>query len=112
MYDIHAEAARSLGYTPSDPFVTHFSLDDIALVRSVFPTAECHRFPNAFVFPTTPAALRYYASGWIDRIREWSEDDSHRARLLPLMEQRIEAVIAREGVFRVPKDSGCFVADT
>lgn len=35
---------------------------------------------------------------------------SHRARLFPLVGAEIAALIAREGVFRVPKRLGCFVA--
>ena len=30
---------------------------------------------------------------------------------LALVEEQVEAIILREGVFRVPKDAGCFVAD-
>ena len=41
---------------------------------------------------------------------EREEDGSHREKLLSIMAARIQAIIEREGVFRVPKDAGCFVA--
>jgi SAM-dependent methyltransferase len=107
---LHVEVARELGYTPEGGPV-RFTLDHLDLVRTVFPAAERHVFRNAFVFPTAEAALAYYASGGVDGVRERAPDGSHRARLLPPMEARLRAIIAREGVFRDPKDNGCFVAD-
>ena len=41
---------------------------------------------------------------------EREEDGSHREKLLSIMAARIQAIIEREGVFRVSKDAGCFVA--
>ena len=49
------------------------------------------------------------APGLVDAITERGADGSHRGKLLPIMAARIEAIIEREGVFRVPKDAGCFV---
>lgn len=107
---LHFEAAQELGYTPEGGPV-RFTLDHLDLVRAVFPAAERHVFQNAFVFPTADAALAYYASGVVDGVRERTPDGRHRARLLPLVEARLRAVVAREGVFRDAKDNGCFVAD-
>lgn len=56
-------------------------------------------------------AVRYYASGSVDRIVERFPDGSHRARLLQLVRRGIEAIIDREGVFRDSKPTGCFVAE-
>ena len=109
--ELHARAARDLGYSAVENSVTgRFSLDDLPLVRSVFPTAECHALPNAFLFPTVDAALRYYASGRVDSIAERRPDGSHRPPLLARMGELIGEIIAREGVFRVPKGNGFFVA--
>ena len=79
-------------------------------MRSVFPTAERVVLPNAFLFPTADAALRFYATGRVDSIVERQLDGSHRPPLLERMGQLIGEIIAREGVFRVPKDNGFFVA--
>jgi SAM-dependent methyltransferase len=109
--DLHAEAARQLGLTPGEvPGHGRFSLDELPLVRSVFPTVELHRQPNAFVFPTVESALRYYASGRIDSVAERDADGAHRPALLARMAELIGAIVARDGVFRVPKDAGSFLA--
>ena len=108
--DLHDEIAGELGYTPTGNAAGRFTLDDLPLVQRVFGAAERHVVRNAFVFPTAEAALAYYASGQVDAIAERDAEGSHRERLLPLMGARIEGIIEREGVFRVPKDAGCFVA--
>lgn len=110
LFDVHAAAACELGYTPTEPAGAHFTLDDLDLVREVFPVAERHVRSDAFVFRDTDAALRFYATGRVDAIREWRGDGSHRARLLVAVGRRVTAAIAKEGAFRVPKDSGCFMA--
>ena len=106
----HDEVAGELGYTPTGNLAGRFTLDDLPLVQRVFAAAERHVVRDAFVFPTAEAALAYYASGPVDGVAERDADGSHRERLLPIMAARIEAIIEREGVFRVPKDTGCFVA--
>lgn len=109
--DLHAAVARDLGYAPSRPPDQRFSLDDVPLVHDVFPTAQRHVFPNAFVFPTAETALRYYGSGFVDDIEHPPSDGRHRDRLLRDVGARIEAIVRREGSFRVEKTVGCFVAD-
>lgn len=111
LHDLHDEAARELGYQPTAHAGHRFSLADLDVVRAVLPSAERVVRPNAFVFPTAATALAWYASGSIDNLVERPADGSHRPRLLGLLEPRIEAIIAREGVFRVQKDMGAFVAD-
>ncbi len=111
LHELHCQAAEALGFTPTPRVVNCFTLDDLPLVRSVFPAAERRILPNAFVFPSADGALRHYASGMIDAIRELPPDNSHRPKLLQLVEARIETIIKQEGVFRVPKDAGCFVAN-
>jgi ubiquinone/menaquinone biosynthesis C-methylase UbiE len=110
---LHREACRELGYTPSTPSSHRFSLDHLDLVREVFPNAERYVIPNAFVFRSSDAAaaaLQHYASATVDTLADRPQDNSHRPRLLALVESKIQAIIDRDGRFRVPKDAGCFVA--
>lgn len=109
LYAIHADAARALGYTPIEPR-GHFTLDDLDLVRSVFPTAERHVRPDAFVFRDAEAVLRFYATGRVEAIENRPGDGSHRPALLAAVGERVATILARDGVFRVPKNAGCFIA--
>ncbi len=109
--ELHARAARELGYRPASLFSSRFTLDDLPLVRSVFPTAQVYVREDAFLFPDVASALRYYASVGVDLIEDMPADGSHRTDLLRLVGEQIQEIIAREGVFRVPKSAGCFVAE-
>lgn len=111
LYELHADVARSFGYTPTAPAGSHFTLDHLDLVREVFPQAERHVRSDAFMFRNADVAVRFYATGRVDGIQEWRSDGGHRPKLLEAVRERVEAIIAEEGVFRVPKDSGCFVAE-
>jgi ubiquinone/menaquinone biosynthesis C-methylase UbiE len=106
---LHRSAAQRLGYRPGQRVTGRFHLGHLRLVRDVFPTAQRHVRADAFLFPSTDAALRYYGSGMVDAVLDPPAGGGHRARLLALMGDEIDAIIRREGVFRVPKDSGCFV---
>lgn len=108
--EIHARAAERLGYRPTGSVIDRFNLGHIDLVREVFPNAVRFVREDAFVFPTTEAALRYYASGAIDAVQDCPSDGSHRPRLLAAVGEQIERIIAAERVFRDPKEAGCFVA--
>ncbi len=110
LHDVHVEAARECGYVPGPLATFRFTLDDLPLVQEVFGSVRVERVENAFVFPTAEAALAYYASGKVDLIDDPPADASHRPVLLRAVQERIEAVIEREGVFRVSKSAGCFVA--
>ena len=89
---IHARAAQELGYTPAHSVIDRFNLDHIDVVREVFPTAVRFVREDAFVFPTTEAALRYYASGAIDALQDWPRDGSHRPRLLTAVGEQIQRI--------------------
>jgi SAM-dependent methyltransferase len=110
LHDVHVAAARACGYVPGPLATFPFTLDDLPLVRDVFPNARVDRMENAFVFPTAEAALAYYATGGVDLIEDPPADASHRGPLLHEAHERIQTVIDREGVFRVSKTAGCFVA--
>jgi len=106
---LHRTAAQRLGYQPVERVMGRFHLVHLPLVREAFPTAQCYVREDAFVFPSTDAALRYYGTGMVDAIVDPPADGTHRTRLPALLGDEIDAIIRREGVFRVSKDSGCFV---
>jgi ubiquinone/menaquinone biosynthesis C-methylase UbiE len=108
---LHQAAATSLGYVPTTGDGNRFTLDDLSLVRTVFPSAERHVQDNSLRFHHAEPVLRYYASGVVDRIQDRPTDGSHRARLLPLVQDGVEAILRREGVFDDPKPAGWFTAN-
>jgi len=110
LIDLHDAAARALGLATLPPVYERFHLGHLPLVQEVFPAAILKLRSDAFVFPDAPAALRYYASALIDHVEPLPRDGSHRARLLELVAPEIQKILDREGVFRVPKNAGCFVA--
>jgi SAM-dependent methyltransferase len=110
LHEVHVAAARACGYAPGTLATFPFTLDHLSLVREAFANVRIERMENAFVFPNADAALAYYASGMVDLIENAPADASHRAPLLRAARERIEAVIEREGIFRVSKTAGCFVA--
>jgi SAM-dependent methyltransferase len=108
---LHRAAAATLGYSTSPHDAARVTLDDLPLVRSAFPSAAVFVREDTFVFPESAPALRYYASGPIDWIEDRPADGGHREPLLREVGAAIEAIIARDGSFRVAKTAGCFVAD-
>ncbi len=110
LHEIHTAAARELGYEPVSVVSNRFNLDQhMGLLEEVFPRVERHVRHDAFVFPSAEPAVRYYASGPVDAIEDRPADGSHRERLIALVQAKLEAIIARDGEFRDPKDVGCFV---
>jgi ubiquinone/menaquinone biosynthesis C-methylase UbiE len=106
---LHREAAERLGYQPTGRVVDRFNMEHLDLVRTTFPTAQRYIREDAFLFPSTEVTLRYYGSGMIDAIENRPPDNGHRDPLLRLVGEGVEAIVAREGVFRDPKPAGCFV---
>lgn len=100
------EVAAEAG-VPGYPVVgLRFALEDVVLVREFFPSARVEIYEDAFRFPSPEPVLAYIGSMWVDLL-----DHKRRAAFLAGIEARVRAIIQREGVFRVPKRSGCFVAD-
>ena len=66
---------------------------------------------DALNFPSADPVMRYWHSFADDEAR----GDPAREALLPAfdeaMRRQIDAVIATEGVFRVAKTAGCFIAE-
>lgn len=104
---MHEEAALELGLNPNERSILRFTLDRLDLVRQVFPGARIELRRDAFVFRKSEPAIRYYASGMVHAV----EGAAPVAELVAGVRRRIDAVIAAEGVFRVPKDAGAFVVD-
>lgn len=110
LLQVHRAVAMRLGYQAVDRVTARFNLGHLALVQEAFPNAQAFVREDAFVFPTTEAALAYYASGIVDALDDAPTDASHRPRLEAEVGAAIESIIQREGAFRVPKNTGCFVA--
>lgn len=106
LWELRDAALAELGLAPQHGTGYWFAAEDIDLVASVFSDIRVELWNDAFVFPSAEPVLRYLASGPAGVARE---DD--RQRLFALLRPRIDAIVAREGVFRVPKGAGCFVVD-
>lgn len=112
LVDLHVQACEQVGLRPRrEGGPERFTLDHLDLVRSVFPGARVVIRDDEFVFPETEPVLRFYASFLVEYVLDAPADGSHRAPLIAAMRDLVDAVIAREGVLRVPKRTGCFVAD-
>lgn len=85
--------------------------DDLPLFQQVFPSAKRHVLQGTLVFNTPEPALRFYATNRIDALLNRPNDASHHARLLPVLRERIEAIINKKGAFVVSKSVGFFVAE-
>ncbi len=111
LIDLHDQMAKQLGYGATASVYSSFHLGHLPLVQEIFQSAKLKMRSDAFVFPDVPSALAYYASSLVDHIDPLPEDGSHRERLLQVMASEIQKIIDTEGVFRVPKNAGCFVAE-
>lgn len=111
LIDLHSAVAARLGYAPCPTLYENFHLGHLPLVREVFPSAKLKMRHDAFAFPDARSAVRYYASALLDHVEPRPPDDRHRRELLAAIVPEIEKIIGTEGVFRVPKSAGCFVAE-
>lgn len=106
LFDVYNEAAREQGAPDESSVGARFSFDDADLVREIFPSARIELYHDAFLFREAEPVLAYVASGGPSRLPA-----ELRARVLAGLERRLRPVFERDGVFRVPKTAGCFVAD-
>lgn len=81
-----------------------FGLEDLPVVQEIFPKARVEVYEDAFLFRNEEPLLAYIASMWVDL-----GTVDQRAQFLARLGDEVRKIIAREGVFRVPKRSGCFV---
>lgn len=106
LWSLRDAAVEKLGLQPQSSVGYYFAIEDVDLVARVFPTVRIEHWRDAFIFPGVEPVLRYLATG--PASVETAED---RERLFALLRPPIEEIIARDGVFRVPKSAGCFIAD-
>lgn len=106
LWEITDAIAADVGVPMYRTVALRFGLEDLPLVREVFPATRVETYEDAFLFPSPDPVLAYVASMWVD----FGAPD-RRAEFLVRLEQEVGAIIARDGVFRVPKRSGCFVAE-
>jgi SAM-dependent methyltransferase len=106
LWEMRNTALAELGLTPQHGTGYWFAAEDVELVASVFPGVRVELWNDAFVFPSSAPVLRYLATG-----PAGVADDEDRRRLFALLRPRIDAIVAREGAFRVPKGAGCIIAD-
>lgn len=106
LFEMADAVARELGVAGYQTVALRFGLEDVELIGSVFPSARIEVYEDALRFTSPEPVLAYVASMWIDYL-----DPERRAEYLRRLDIRVREVIAREGMFRVPKRSGCFVWD-
>lgn len=106
LFDLYNEAAREHNAPEEISVGARFSFDDADLVREIFPAARIELYHDAFVFREAEPVLAYVASGGPSHLPA-----EIRARVLAGLERRLRAIFEREGVLRVPKTAGCFIAD-
>jgi SAM-dependent methyltransferase len=99
MYEIAKLAAADLGRPDTLSRSSPFRLEDVERVREIFPDVRVEVFESAFRFPEAEPALEYWRS---------MRDDPD---LVAAMRPRIDEIIRKEGMFRVPLIAGCFVAE-
>ena len=100
---LHRAAAQRLGYQAIGPITGRFHLGHRSLVQAVFPSAQVHLREDAFLFPSTDAALRYYGTAMVDAIVDRPAGGEHRARLLALVGDEIDAIVRPRASFGSPK---------
>lgn len=106
LFDLYNEAAREQGAPEESSVGARFSFDDADLVREVFPSARIELYHDAFVFRDIEPVLAYVASAGPSQLPA-----EVRARVLAGLERRLRPIFERDGVFRVPKTAGCFIAE-
>ena len=104
-------ACRALGSAyvfPPSPVAGRFDLENgAAILAPVFPDVACYQHANALVFPDAEPAVAF-ASSW--QSLEQGDDLPDWGALMAQLRRQIEAKIAAEGAYRVPKTTGVFVA--
>lgn len=98
--DVTQVAAADIGYELKPTRPSPFTLEDVEPVAVVFPEADVRRLDNCLVFADPQPALDY--------LRSWIGPTGPLERAIGT---RISATIERDGAFRAPTISGCFVVD-
>lgn len=112
LWRMHRLAAGRAGFVASEELVDRrFTLAHVDLVRSVFKSARVYEHIDALVFKEPAPLLEYYGTFMVDHVAERPTDDSHRPRVMQAMHDVVAEEMGRNGVLRIPKRVGCFVAD-
>lgn len=106
LWQITDEIAADLRSPSYRTVALRFGLEDVDLVRGVFPDVRVDVYEDAFLFTDAEPVLAYVSSMWVD-----FASPEVRSQFLERLDRRVTALIDRDGVFRVPKTGGCFVAD-
>ena len=106
LFDLYNEVAREHDAPEESSVGARFSFDDADLVREVFPSARIELYHDAFLFREAEPVLAYVASAGPSRLPA-----DVRAPVLAGLERRLRPIFERDGVFRVTKTAGCFIAD-
>lgn len=106
LFALYNEAAREQGAPEESSVGARFSFDDADLVREVFPSVRIELYHDAFVFREVEPVLAYVASAGPSQLPA-----DVRARVLAGLERRLRPIFEQDGVFRVPKTAGCFIAE-
>jgi hypothetical protein len=119
MLALHAEGVRAVGL-PLDPgqadsVITRFNLENGRdYIAPYFPDVEVRRRVDALRIPTVEAFMRFYLSAWIYTGADGPDDPRVPPggwnALAAWVAARVGAVIACEGVFRMRKTAGAFIA--
>lgn len=106
LLELQNEIGRELGMPMEFSVGTRFGLEDADVVQAVFPSARVDVYEDAFRFETAEPVVAYVASMSVGLL-----PDERRRAFLARLGERVDAIVARDGVFRVPKRSGCFIAE-
>jgi ubiquinone/menaquinone biosynthesis C-methylase UbiE len=119
MLALHAEGVRATGL-PLDPgqddgVITRFNLENGRdYIAPYFPDVELRKREDALRIPTVDAFMRFYLSAWIYTGASGPDDPRVPPggwnALAEWVAARAASGIAREGVFRMRKTAGAFIA--
>jgi ubiquinone/menaquinone biosynthesis C-methylase UbiE len=119
MMALHWDGVRATGL-PLDPgqddgVMTRFSLENGAnYIAPSFPDVELSKREDALLIPTVEAFMRFYLSAWIYTGASGPDDPRVPPGgwhvLAEWVAARAGMIIARDGVFRMRKTAGAFIA--
>jgi SAM-dependent methyltransferase len=119
MLALHSEGVRAVGL-PLDPgqddsVITRFNLENGRdYIAPYFPEVALRKRADTLLIPTVEAFMRFYLSAWIYTGASGPADPRVPPggwnALAEWVAARAGAVIAREGVFRMGKTAGAFIA--
>jgi ubiquinone/menaquinone biosynthesis C-methylase UbiE len=119
MMALHWDGVRATGVSldprQDDGVMTRFSLENGRdYIAPYFPDVELRKREDALRIPTVEAFMRFYLSAWIYTGATGPDDPRVPPggwhALAEWVGARARAIIARDGVFRMRKTAGAFIA--